>query len=112
MRSVRLVLLSAFVVMLGLTVGCSSTTTTSPAPTPPPVGLAQVLQRGAVRVCSTGDYRPFTYHDPQGNWSGLDIEMAHEMAARLGVRLDLVPTTWTNLINDLNDKCDAAMGGI
>lgn len=75
-------------------------------------GLPSIGQRGTVRVCSTGDYRPFTYHDPQGNWSGLDIEMAHDMAARLGVGLDVVPTTWANLVNDLNDKCDAAMGGI
>jgi len=75
-------------------------------------GLPQIAQRGSIRVCSTGDYRPFTYRDPQGNWSGLDIEMAHDMAARLGVRLDLVPTTWANLITDLNAKCDVAMGGI
>jgi cyclohexadienyl dehydratase len=71
-----------------------------------------VLQSGTVRVCSTGDYRPFTYRDPQGNWSGLDIEMAHNMADRLGVKLDLVPTTWANLVNDLDSKCDAAMGGL
>ncbi|MFG1931267.1 transporter substrate-binding domain-containing protein [Mycobacterium sp. NPDC048908] len=75
-------------------------------------GLPSIAQRGTVRVCSTGDYRPFTYRDPQGNWSGLDIEMAQDMAARLGVRLEVVPTTWANLINDLNGKCDAAMGGI
>src|SRR6478736_1686938 len=104
-------------VMLALIAGCGSTSTTSPTATPPTApprsaGLAQIAQRGTVRVCSTGDYRPFTYRDPQGNWSGLDIEMAHDMATRLGVRLDLVSTTWANLINDLNDKCDAAMGGI
>jgi cyclohexadienyl dehydratase len=112
-RSATMVVCLAALAFIG---GCSSTTTPSPtAPLPPTqqaVGLPQVLQRGAIRVCSTGDYRPFTYRDPQGNWSGLDIEMAHDMAARLGVRLDLVPTTWANLINDLNEKCDAAMGGI
>jgi cyclohexadienyl dehydratase len=75
-------------------------------------GLPQLLQRGSVRVCSTGDYRPFTFRDSQGNWSGLDIEMAHDMAARLGVRLDLVPTRWASLVNDLGNKCDVAMGGI
>jgi cyclohexadienyl dehydratase len=98
---------SIAVLMLVLA-GCSS----AAPPPPPPAGLSEVLQAGAVRVCSTGDYRPFTYRDPQGDWSGLDIEMAHDMAERLGVRLDLVPTTWANLINDLNGKCDAAMGGI
>jgi len=75
-------------------------------------GLPAIAQRGEVRVCSTGDYRPFTYHDAAGNWSGLDIEMAHDLATRLGVRLEMVPTTWANLITDLDSKCDAAMGGI
>jgi cyclohexadienyl dehydratase len=93
--------------------GCGSSTPSAP-PTAMQTagGLPQIMQRGSVRVCSTGDYRPFTYRDPQGNWSGLDIEMAHDMADRLGVRLELVPTSWANLVTDLNAKCDAAMGGI
>jgi len=101
-------------VMLALIAGCGSTSPTATPPTAPPrsAGLAQILQRGTVRVCSTGDYRPFTFRDPQGNWSGLDIEMAHDMAARLGVQLDVVPTTWAHLVDDLDNKCDVAMGGI
>jgi cyclohexadienyl dehydratase len=102
--------LAALAVLATLLTSCGSTA--PPTTMQTAGGLPAIAQRGAVRVCSTGDYRPFTYRDPQGNWSGLDIEMAHDMAARLGVRLDLVPTTWANLINDLNDKCDAAMGGI
>lgn len=108
MRSIRLAVLSTLVVLL--TAACSST---PPTPTAQPTtGVQEVLQRGTVRVCSTGDYRPFTHRDAAGNWDGLDIEMAHDMAARLGVRLDLVPTTWANLVGDLNATCDVAMGGI
>jgi cyclohexadienyl dehydratase len=107
MTAIRLATIAALIVML---TSCGSTA--PPATMQQAGGLPAIAQRGAVRVCSTGDYRPFTYRDPQGNWSGLDIEMARDMAARLGVRLDLVPTTWANLVNDLNDKCDAAMGGI
>ena len=107
MRSIRLAVFSALVVMLGFTAACSSTT-----PAQPTAGLQHVLESGAVRVCSTGDYRPFTHRDAAGDWSGLDIDMAHDMAARLGVRLDLVPTTWANLVGDLDTKCDVAMGGI
>src|SRR5882757_11077055 len=109
MRSIRLAVFSVLVVVLA--VACRSTTTSAPT-AQPTAGLQQVLQRGAVRVCSTGDYRPFTYRDAEGNWSGLDIDMAHDMAARLGVRLELVPTTWPNLVGDLDTKCDVAMGGI
>jgi cyclohexadienyl dehydratase len=107
MTAIRLATLAALVAVLTSCGSSAPPTTTQTAG-----GLPGIAQRGAVRVCSTGDYRPFTYRDPQGNWSGLDIEMAHDMAARLGVRLDVVPTTWANLITDLNDKCDVAMGGI
>ena len=78
----------------------------------PPTDLDRVTGSGVVRVCSTGDYRPFTYRDPQGQWSGLDIDLAGDLATRLGVTLNLVPTTWSNLMADLDGKCDVAMGGI
>ena len=78
----------------------------------PPTDLDRVTGSGVVRVCSTGDYRPFTYRDPQGRWSGLDIDLAGDLATRLGVTLNLVPTTWSSLVADLDGKCDVAMGGI
>jgi len=108
MAAIRSTVLAFMVIVL---TSCGSTAA-PPAAMQTAGGLPQIQQRGEVRVCSTGDYRPFTYRDPQGNWSGLDIEMAHNMAAGLGVRLELVPTTWANLVSDLNTKCDAAMGGI
>ncbi|MCP2165225.1 transporter substrate-binding domain-containing protein [Goodfellowiella coeruleoviolacea] len=75
--------------------------------------LDAVLRRGEVRVCSTGDYRPFTYLDPAtGAWSGIDVDMARDMAGRLGVRLTLVRTTWGTLLTDLGRRCDLAMGGV
>ncbi|WP_156772349.1 transporter substrate-binding domain-containing protein [Mycobacterium sp. 1245805.9] len=110
--AIWLATIPVLVAMLVLTTGCGSTTTTSSTDTPASVGLPQILQRGTVRVCSTGDYRPFTYRDPQGIWSGLDIDMAIDMATRLGVRLDIVPTTWASVVDDLGSKCDVAMGGI
>ncbi|WP_445160513.1 transporter substrate-binding domain-containing protein [Mycobacterium sp. Dal123C01] len=74
--------------------------------------LGQITKNGLVRVCSTGDYRPFTYLDPHGQWSGMDIDMAHNLAQRLNVKLDLVQTTWATMMSDLDAKCDIAMGGI
>ena len=74
--------------------------------------MAQIIQRGTLRVCSTGDYRPFTYRDPQGKWSGMDIDLANDVARRLKVELELVPTTWGSMMSDLGGKCDAAMGGV
>jgi cyclohexadienyl dehydratase len=71
-----------------------------------------VAQRGEIRICTTGDYRPFTYRDAAGQWSGIDVDLAGDLAKRLGVRLTLVPTTWKTLVDDLGANCDLAMGGI
>lgn len=76
--------------------------------------LAAIHRNNALRVCSTGDYRPFTYRDPaDGTWSGIDIDMANDMAHKLGVPLTVVPTTWATMLTDLTSgHCDAAMGGV
>ena len=71
-------------------------------------------QRGVLRVCSTGDYRPFTYHDPAtGGWSGIDIDMGGDLAHQWGLAVQIVATTWARMVNDLTSgRCDIAMGGI
>jgi len=76
--------------------------------------LDAVIARGVLRVGTTGDYKPFTYRDPVGGETrGMDIDMAGQLAKALGVKLDLVPTTWPTLMKDLAaDKFDIAMGGI
>lgn len=39
--------------------------------------LDTVPRRGVLRVCTTGDYRPFSHRDPAtGKYSGVDITMA------------------------------------
>jgi cyclohexadienyl dehydratase len=101
---------AAAVIVATLGAACSSA---APAAAPAPASdVNRIVQQGTVRVCSTGDYRPFTYRDPQGQWSGIDIDMAQDMAKRLGVKLDLVPTTWGTMMKDLGTRCDMAMGGI
>lgn len=74
--------------------------TASPAPAP------------ALRVCSTGDYRPFSYRDAAGQWSGMDIDLARDLAHRFGVSAVFVPATWATLTDHVGHDCDLAMGGI
>ncbi len=76
--------------------------------------LDQVIQKKELRVGTTGDYKPFSFKDPTtGEFSGIDIDLAHHLAERLEARLVLVPTTWTTLMEDLkNEKFDIALSGI
>ena len=81
--------------------------------------LDGVLSRGALRVALTGDYRPFSIKAEGGapgsiqGYEGLDVDMAEALAKALGVRLEIVPTTWGALMGDLRDgKYDVGMGGV
>src|SRR5688572_25816980 len=98
---------------MALVAGCSAEPEPASEPTPAQSVLDAVLANGEIEVCSTGDYRPFTHLDEAtGRWDGIDIDMAADLAAKLGVRLTLVKTTWGTLVDDLGRTCDIAMGGI
>ena len=76
--------------------------------------LDQIIAAGVLKVGSTGDYKPFTFKDPAtGDFSGFDIDQANSLAKALGVKLEVVPTSWPNLMKDFKaDKFDMAMGGV
>ncbi|MEU5474938.1 transporter substrate-binding domain-containing protein [Streptomyces lydicus] len=76
--------------------------------------LDTVPRRGVLRVCTTGDYRPFSYRDPRtGGYRGVDIDMARDLAQSLDATPRYVPTTWAELVGDLAaGRCDIAMGGV
>jgi cyclohexadienyl dehydratase len=75
--------------------------------------LRRLRAAGVMRVGTTGDYTPFSLRQPDGSYLGADIDMAHDLAARLGVRIAWVPTVWVELLDDfLADRFDIAMGGV
>lgn len=75
--------------------------------------LRRIRAAGVMRVGTTGDYTPFSLKQPDGSYAGADIDMAHELAARLGVRIAWVPTVWIALLDDfLANRFDIAMGGV
>ena len=75
--------------------------------------LDAIRAAGVLRIGTTGDYKPFSYRTGTGTYVGLDIEMAESLAWSLGVKLELVATTWPTLMQDLAaNHFDIAMGGI
>ncbi|MCI6382631.1 cyclohexadienyl dehydratase [Fusobacterium mortiferum] len=74
--------------------------------------VEEIAKKGVLRVGTTADYKPFTYKSGE-EYKGYDIEVAKLLAKELGVELEIVPTTWKTLLEDLKaDKYDIAMGGI
>jgi chorismate mutase-like protein len=75
--------------------------------------LDEILARGVLRVGTTGDYKPFSYRVGTGGFIGLDVALAGDLAKTLGVKLQIVPTTWGAMMADLGeDRFDLAMGGV
>lgn len=79
-----------------------------------PSRLDAIIARGALRIGTTGDYKPFTFFNPETKvFEGIDIDMAQSLARALGVKAEFVRTSWPNLMSDfLADKYDIAMGGV
>jgi len=76
--------------------------------------LDLMVQRGTLRVGTTGDFKPFSYLNPATNeYEGHDIDAAKLLAESLGVKVEFVKTTWPTLLKDLQDNTyDVAMCGI
>lgn len=78
-----------------------------------PSALEAILARGVLRVGTPGDYKPYSFRSADGRSLGLDVEMAASLAQSLGVRLELVTTSWPTLMADFAARhFDVAMGGI
>ncbi|MBQ7705092.1 MAG: transporter substrate-binding domain-containing protein, partial [Selenomonadaceae bacterium] len=56
--------------------------------------LEDILERGTIRIGTTGDYRPMSYLNSNGEYEGIDAELSKIIADSLGVRIEYVPTTW------------------
>ena len=75
--------------------------------------LERILASGRLRVGTTGDYAPFSARAQDGSHQGIDIDLARDLAQRLGVDLEFVATSWPALMADLQaQRFDIAMSGI
>ncbi len=75
--------------------------------------LDAVQKAGVLRICTPGDYKPFSFQQADGGFEGIDVDLMTSLAASLGVKPEWVKTSWSNLMPDLlAGKCDMAAGGV
>ena len=58
--------------------------------------MASIKQKGKMVVGVKADYKPFGYTDPSGKIVGLEIDLANDLAKRMGVQIELVPVVAVN----------------
>lgn len=75
--------------------------------------LAQIQERGTLRVAMEVSFWPFEYKDEKGQNVGFDVDLAQKLAEQLGVKLEIVESTFEGIIPSLvTGKVDLAISGI
>lgn len=71
-----------------------------------------VRARGVLRIPGILNEDPYFNKDPRtGEWRGFAVEMARDIAKTLGVKLEVVESSWPNSILDVQSgKADLAFG--
>lgn len=65
--------------------------------------LATVRRRGRLRV-GVATSMPWVMHDKDGQLIGFSVDLAKQLAEDMGVQLEIVPTSWPHIIDDLLDN--------
>lgn len=91
-----------------LTLGCMATVLSASAQTSK---VDEIRQRGSLRMAGILNEDPYFSKDPRtGEWRGFAVEMARDIADNLGVKLEVVESSWANSILDVQSgKVDLAL---
>ena len=63
--------------------------------------IHRIQECSTLQVGTTGDYRPLSYLEADGEYWGFGIEMAGKIAERMKVGIAFVPTSWPTLTADV-----------
>src|SRR5262245_21613857 len=105
----RFVLPAALVLAL-LAAGCAKKDTSGEA-----AGGVKLIKAGSITTCTHLPYPPFQSKDASGKVVGFDVALVDLVAAKLGVKQEIVDTPFEGIKSgqDLNTgKCDIAAAGM
>jgi polar amino acid transport system substrate-binding protein len=76
--------------------------------------LAKVCSSGELRIATDPKYKPQSWYDVQTEeWNGFDVDVATEIAARLGVEPAIQPQKWAVITaGSWNDRWDVSVGSM
>ena len=131
MRKIRgRVMLAALAALTLVGVACSNDTSTTSAGSSPTGAtgtgvcatvdtsqddaLAKVCQSGTLRIATDPKYKPQSWYDVQkSEWNGFDVDVANEIASRLGVQPEIQAQKWAVITaGSWNDRWDVSVGSM
>ncbi|MEI4771542.1 amino acid ABC transporter substrate-binding protein [Psychrobacillus sp. FJAT-51614] len=66
--------------------------------------LGKIQDKGELLIGTEGTYPPFSFHDESGKLTGFDVELAEEVASRLGVKAKFMETQWDAIFGGLDSE--------
>lgn len=95
------------------TPGNASTPVSSSQTEVPADLLTQIRERGEIVVAMEGTWAPWTYHDESDQLVGYDVEVAQNIAERLGVNVRFAEGEWDGLLAGLDSgRYDIMVNGV
>ena len=64
--------------------------------------LATIQDKGEITIGLEGDWQPFSYHDKDDKLMGVDVEVAKNIAKKLGVKANIVEGKWDGLLTGVD----------
>jgi polar amino acid transport system substrate-binding protein len=110
----RLAVLAAFVAFALAAAACGVEETAPGGGDGEATGLLAAVQaRGQLRVSTDPAYPPQSFQDTDGEYKGFDIDVATEIADRLGVEIEWVTPAWDLIIaGNWNGRWDLSVGSM
>lgn len=90
--TIRYMVAVAAILSLLFAAGCSEKSTDS---------LERVKNAGEISFAMSGGYPPFNFYSTENQLVGFDVDVAKEVASRLGVKFKPVTTEWSGIIEGL-----------
>jgi polar amino acid transport system substrate-binding protein len=75
--------------------------------------LAEIKERGVLRIAMSGQYPPFNFVNEKNEVVGFDPAIGAEIAMRMGLKTEIITTAWDGIIGGLlASKYDAVVGSM
>ena len=75
--------------------------------------LARIKSAGELKVGLEGDWQPFSFHDEKDELVGYDVEVAQNLAKKLGVKAKIVEGPWDGLFAGMDSgRYDLVINGV
>ncbi len=98
----------------GTTTGTTSAGVCASVDTAGSDALAAICKDGAIRVATDQKYKPQSWYDVKdAEWKGFDVDVAREIAARLGVEASINHQDWEVITaGSWNNRWDVSVGSM